>query len=286
MVWVYEDPPFTKRELRAHRALRRKLKDPEFVDRLIKIISLYMYLRRRKPNTVEEIKESAFFDKAHTKPLFDTRNAKKILHALHQKGGTDSKYPYTDTLVKGILRDYTPGFIGGPVGSVYGTATGVVDTIKNTIPFGDLASEVVHGATELGVTTANDLGEVIGGPIGAAAVAPFTAIAAGLAAGLSTIEGDIGGAVAHLANWVPGIGIILNKGIVQTERLARIMKKHPTVASYLPYMTEMHQKTSEQEALPPPPPEAVPTGGKRLSTIRHRTSKWKRKTIRRRSETH
>lgn len=276
MVWVYEDPSFTKRELLAHKALRRKLKDPEFVDKLIKLISLYLYLKRKNPKTVQEVKELAYFDKAHTRPIFDTRTAKKFLKAIRQKGGTDSKYPYTDTLVKGILRDYTPGFIGGPVGSVYGTATGFVETIKNDIPFGDLASEVIHGATELGVTTANDLGEVVGGPIGAAAVAPFTAVAAGLAAGLSTIEGDVGGAVAHIANWVPGIGIILNKAIVQTERMAKILKKHESVSGFVPYMTEFHQK-EESESMPPP---AV--AGKRLSTMRHSSTKWK-KTRRRKS---
>jgi hypothetical protein len=279
MVWVYEDPSFTKRELHAHKALRRKLKDPEFVDKLIKLISLYLYLKRKNPKTVQEIKESAYFDKAHERPIFDTRTAKKFLKSIHQKGGTDSKYPYTDTLVKGILRDYTPEFIGGPIGSVYGTATGFVETIKNDIPFGDLASEVIHGVTELGVTSANDLGEVIGGPIGAVAVAPFTAVAAGLAAGLSTIEGDVGGAVAHIANWVPAIGIILNKGLVQTERLSRVMKKHPTVAAYVPYMIESHQKEMLEEA----PPVPV-TAGKRLSTIRRRHNKWL-KTQRKKSAT-
>ena len=43
MVWIYDDPPYTKREKTAHRELRKRLKDKKFVDRLIKLISLYIY---------------------------------------------------------------------------------------------------------------------------------------------------------------------------------------------------------------------------------------------------
>ena len=148
------------------------------------------------------------------------------------------------------------------------------DTLKNNIPFADLALEALHGTTELGVTTANDIGEVVGGPIGAAAVAPFTAVAAGLASALSTAEGDIGGAVAHIANWVPGLGIIFNKAMVQTECMAKVLKNHETVASFIPYMSEYHRSL-----------EIPAVAGKRLSTMKHKSNKWL-KTQRKRSATH
>jgi hypothetical protein len=280
MVWIYDDPPFTKRELLAYKDLRKKLKDKKFVDVLIKVISLYIYLKRRHPSSIKDIRESAYYDKKKQHPIFDEKQARKLLRALNQKGGGDSKYPYTDTLVKGVLRDYTPSIIGAPVGTVYGAVTGTVDTLKNNIPFSDLVLEAVHGATELGVTTANNVGEVIGGPIGAAAVAPFTAVAAGLASILSAGEGDLGGAVAHVANWVPGIGIILNKAIVQSERMAKVLEKHPNVSGVLPYMTELHNKDETLST------EIVPEkGGKRLSTMKHRSGKWL-KTLRRRSVKH
>jgi hypothetical protein len=280
MVWIYDDPPFTKRELQAYKEIKRKLKDKVFVEKLIKLISLYIYLKRTHPSSVKDIRESAYYDKKKQHPIFDEKQAKKLLRALKQKGGGDSKYPYTDTLVKGVLRDYTPSIIGAPVGTVYGAVTGTVDTLKNNIPFSDLVLEAVHGATELGVTTANNVGEVIGGPIGAAAVAPFTAVAAGLASILSAGEGDLGGAVAHVANWVPGIGIILNKAIVQSERMAKVLEKHPNVSGVLPYMTELHNKDET------PSTEVVgERGGKRLSTMKHRSGKWL-KTLRRRSVKH
>uniref|UniRef100_A0A6C0EU42 Uncharacterized protein n=1 Tax=viral metagenome TaxID=1070528 RepID=A0A6C0EU42_9ZZZZ len=271
MVWIYDDPPFTKREEHAYRSLRRKLKDKKFVDKLIKLISLYLYLKRMKPTTVKEIEESAYFDKDKKKPIFDEKNARRMLDSLKQKGG-ESKYPFTDVAIKGILRDYTPSVIGEPVSTVFGAVTGTVDTLKENIPFADLALEALHGSTELGVTTANDLGEIMAGPVGAAAVAPFTAIAAGLASSLSAIEGDIGGSVAHLANWVPGLGIILNKAMVQTERMAKVLKNHETVATFIPYMSEYHRTL-------------LPTAGKRLSTTKRKHNKWL-KTQRKKSVTH
>jgi hypothetical protein len=268
MVWIYDDPPFTKREKTAYRDLRKKLKDKKFVDTLIRIISLYLYLKRSNPSTAKQIQESVYFDKAKKRPIFDEKTALKMLKALKQKGG-DSKYPYTDVAIKGMLRDYTPSVIGDPVGTVFGAVNQTVDTLKNNVPFADLVLEAVHGSTELGVTTANDLGEAIAGPIGAAAVAPFTAVAAGLASSLSAVEGDLGGSVAHLANWVPIFGIIFNKAIVQTERMAKVLKDHEIVASYIPYMAEYHNTLDIQ-----------PIGGKRLSTIRHKVNKWRKKTLR------
>jgi len=271
MVWIYDDPPYTTREKTAYRDLRKRLKDKKFVDKLIKLISLYIYLKSVNPTTVRQIQESAYFDKAKTKPIFNEKNAAKMLRALKQKGG-DSKYPYTDVAIKGILRDFTPSLVGQPAETVFGAVTGTVNTLKNNVPFGDLVSEAIHGSTELGVATANGVSEGIAGPVGAAVVAPFTAVAAGLASALSAVEGDLGGSVAHLANWVPVLGGIFNKAIVQTERVAKVLKNHETVATYIPYMSEYHDTLNVEPI----------TGGKRLSTMRYKRDKWRRKTIRKR----
>lgn len=262
MVWIYENPPFTKREIRAYKSIRRRLKDKAFVDKLIKIISLYIYLKRTRFSSTNDIIKSAYYDKAKTLPIFDETSATRLLNALKQKGGDDSQYPFIDMALKGALRDYTPTIISSPVSSVYGLVTGTVDTLKNNIPFADLALEAVQLSSELGVTTANNVGEVVGGPIGAMVVAPFTAVATALSTILSAGEGDLGGAVAHMANWIPFVGIVLNKAIIQGERMANVLKDYPDVASLIPYMTEYHQ------TLPV-------TGGKRLSTMKHRHGKWR-----------
>jgi len=261
MVWIYESPPFTKRELRAYKSIRRKVKDKVIVDNLIKIISLYIYLKHSKFTTTKEIIESAYYDRAKTRPIFNEVTAKKILRSLKQSGGDDSQYPYTDLAIKALLRDYTPSLINNTIGSAYGLITGTVDNVKNSIPFSDLILEALQLSSEFGVTVANDAGQAVAGPVGAVVVAPFTAIATALSTMLAAGEGDLGGAVAHMANWVPIIGIILSKGINQAERMAIVLKEYPTLASFIPYMGEYHQ--------------TLPIGGKRLSTMKHKEPKWK-----------
>lgn len=266
MVWIYDSPPFTKREIRAYKSIRRKLKDKELVDRIIKVISLYIYLKRHKFTTSKQIIESAYYDSEKTRPIFNEKTANAIIKSFRQKGG--SQYPFTDTVVKGILRDYTPGIIGSPVETVNGLVTGTVDALKNNIPFADLALEAFHSGSAIGVTTASDLGQAVAGPVGALAVAPVTAIVTAISSILSVGEGDLGGAVSHLAIGIPIIGLILSKVLTQGEHLANVLKDHPDIASFIPYMTEFHQ-----------------AAGKRLSTIKHRTNKWP-KTQRKRSVIH
>jgi hypothetical protein len=276
MVWIYDDPPYTAKEVLAYRHIKRKLKNKKFGNELIKLVSLYLFLKRQRFSNAKEIQNSAFYDKEKTRPIFDEKQARLILRALKQKGG-DTHYPFLDTAAKGVLRDYTPSMISSPVGTVNGLITGTVDTLKDNIPFADLALEAFHGSTQLGVTTASNLGEAVAGPVGAVAVAPFTAVASGLASILSVGEGDLGGAIAHMATGIPILGIILSKGIEQGEKMAKVLKNHPQIAEAIPYMTEFHQK---QE----PSPDVAPTAGKRLSTMRSKSYKWK--TLRKKSATH
>jgi hypothetical protein len=255
-------------------------------------------LKRKGCKTTKEIIESAFYDKDKKLPIFNEKTAKQLLKAFKQKGGRDTKYPFTDVAIKGVLRDYTPGIVGGPISSVYGAVTGTVDTLKNSIPFADLALESVHAGTELGVTSANDLGQVAAGPVGALAVAPFTGVLTAFTTALSAGEGDLGGAVGHIANWVPGIGSALSKIIEKGEHMAKTLKNHETISSYLPYMSEYHRTLEESLdevkdsptpalALPDTPSTDLVTAaaaGKRLSTMRHKSNKW-RKTQRKRFAT-
>ena len=238
-------------------------------------MSLYLYLKHKHYSTAKEIVESAYYDKAKQHPIFDQKTARQLLKAFEQQGGGLSKYPYMDVVIRGFLEDYTPNVIQTPVSGVYNTCTTLVDNLKSSIPFSDLVLEAVHGVTEVGVTTANDLGSTAAGPFGAVAVAPFTAVAAGLAAILSTGEGDLGGAVAHIANWVPGLGIIFNKIMVQSERLVRIAKKHPFLTPYIPYMQRFHEESQARAQAQIQSPE----GGKRFSTNHPSSRKW-RKTMR------
>lgn len=273
MVWVYDSPPSSKQEKELYKKLKRRLKREEHIQKTIKLISLYLFLKRSRFRTPEQLQGSAFYDKERTRPIFTARTARAVFNALHKKGGAKSTYPYTDTLVKGVLRDYTPDIIGTPVGEVYGLVTSTVDGIKSVIPFSDLAMKGFHSLTESGVTAAGDIAEGVGGPIGAAGIAPFTGIAAAIASGVSIVDGDLGQAVAHFANFVPAIGSFLGKNLTKMEEFAEELEKHETISSFIPYMNERHQRVRQ------------PEGGKRLSTIRRSSNKWM-KTVRKKSATH
>lgn len=263
MVWVYETPPSSRKEKEFHRHLKRALKSEAHAERTAKLIGLYLFLKEHHFKNAKEIQESAFYDKAHTKPIFDERTSRKVFNALKQRGGGESNYPFTDTFIRGVLRDYTPSIIGSPVGSVYGAVSGTFDGVKNSIPFADLFVAMLHSGTELGITTAGDVAEGVGGPIGAAVIVPFTAAAAAVTSAISVLDGDLGQAVAHFANFVPVVGSALGKGMSKAEELAKKLKDHPTLAGFVPYMTEYHQKL-------------VQAAGKRLSTMKRKHNKWNR----------
>ena len=270
MVWVYETPPSSKKEREFHRRLKRILRSEAHAERTAKLIGLYLFLKNSNFKTPKEIEQSVFYDKEHTKPVFNASTARKVFDSLKQKGGGDSNYPFTDTFVRGVLRDYTPGFIGTPVGSVYGTISGTVDGIKNSIPFADLFLALIHSGTEMGITAAGDVAEGVGGPVGAAVIIPFTAAAAAVTSAISILDGDLGQAVAHFANFVPIVGSALGKGLTKGEEIAKKLADHPTLAGFIPYMTEYHQKLQT----------GIQAAGKRLSTTRRKHNKWQKTTIR------
>lgn len=261
MVWVYETPPSSQKEKEFHRHLKRVLKSNTHAEYTAKLIGLYLFLKHRHFKSASDIRNSAFYDKELKHRIFDDKSARKVFIALKQKGGGESTYPFTDTFVKGVLRDYTPSVVSSPVGSVYGAITGTVDGIKSSIPFADLFLAMLHSGTEMGVTTAGDVAEGIGGPVGAAVVLPFTAAAAAVTSAISVLDNDMGQAVAHFANVVPVIGSALGKGMTKGEELAKKLKPHPTLSEFIPYMTEYHQKL-------------IQSAGKRLSTMKRRHTKW------------
>jgi hypothetical protein len=267
MVWVYETPPSSRKEREFYRHLKRTLRSEAHAERTAKLIGLYLFLKEHHFKNAKQIQESAFYDKAHTKPIFDEKTSRKVFNSLKQKGGGESNYPFTDTFIRGVLRDYTPGFIGTPVGSIYGTISGTVDGIKNSIPFADLFLALIHSGTELGMTTAADAAEGIGGPVGAAVIIPFTAAAAAVTSTISILDGDLGQAVAHFANFVPVMGSALGKGMSKAEEIAKKLKDHPTLAGFIPYMSEYHDKIVGNVAQ---------AAGKRLSTTKRKHNKWNR----------
>jgi hypothetical protein len=267
MVWIYESP-FTKREEAAYAILKKRFKKYDLARETVKLLSLTSFLRSQKFKTASEIQRSAFFDKAKTKPIFDDKTSKLVLKGLKKKGGAESKYPFIDFTVKNNISDlvsYLPDFIEYPLRNIYGVLTNPVLTFKENVPLADLVLDVIHGATETGVTTTADAAEAVGGPVGAAVVTPFVAVAGAIASAVAMLEQDTGQAVAHMVNVVPLFGSALGKGMTQTEHMVKTLEEHPNIASLLPFVnTYMDSKT------------VPPVGGKRFSTQRHKHTKWMR----------
>lgn len=240
MVWVYNSP-FTSREQKVYSVLKRALEKRDIAKITVKIISLYAFLKSSRFSSPKELRESAFMDSDKKVPIFTEKQAKDVFKTLKKKGGASTEYPFTDHLAKEsieYLGSFFPYFVTNTVQTAYNVATSPVRLFKENVPFGDLVIDAMHGATETGVTVAADAAEGVGGPVGAAAVAPFTAIAAGLASLVSLGEQDLGQAVAHVSNAVPVMGSALGKGLTQMERQVKRLKNHPEVAGRIPIVSE------------------------------------------------
>jgi hypothetical protein len=272
MVWIYESP-FTKKEEAAYVVLKKRFKKYDLAKETVKLLSLTAFLKSQKFTSPNQIRNSAFYDTAKTKPIFNEKTAKDVYRGLKKKGGSDSKYPFTDFTIKNnisALVSYLPDVIEYPVRNIYGLLTTPVLTAKENVPLVSLLFDVIHGATEVGVTTAGDGAEAIGGPIGAAIITPFLAVAGAIASGIAILEEDTGQAVAHMVNVIPLFGSAFGKGMTQTENMVKSLEKHPELASIIPFVgSYVDSKT-------------LPTGGKRFSTQRHKYTKWP-KTRRNRS---
>jgi hypothetical protein len=269
MEWIYENP-LTRNERKAIRFLKHRLQDNRVLTQIIKVLSLVQFLKNNKFSSAKKIRETIFFDKRRKRPIFNIETSEAVFRALKQVGG--GEYPLTNHLV-GKLASFLKSLDPTPIS--WGVEKGVeiikwpLSAIESTSvgPFVEIATSAVHGVTEAGVSGANGIGEAIGGPIGLAIVAPFTAIAAAAAACLAAAEGDFGQAIVHGVNFIPAIGPALVKLLGKSEHMAGILYSKrdelenlpfgPIIVSFIPDLKEL------------------PSGGKRFSTRRYITTKWK-----------
>lgn len=264
MVWVY-DSPLSEKERKAYHVLKKRLKGHDIAKDTVKIMSLVNFLQKSNFKSATELQQSAFYDASHTKPIFDEKTAKSIFKSMKKRGGGESKYPFTDYAVKqGLSKvgSYLPDFMVYPFQTIYTALTTPVSVLKENVPLVDLALDAIHGATEVGVTTVEDVAEAAGGPIGAAIATPFVALAGAAASGAALLEQDLGQSVAHIVNVIPLFGSAFGKGLTQMEHQVETLKNHPTIASFVPVV-------SDYVAQPV-------TAGKRFSTRKHRYNKWQK----------
>ena len=278
MVWIY-DSPFTRDERDAYLGLRRELKRDAIARKTIKLLSLMSYLRHHSARTVPDIQASAFYDAAKTRPIFTKQTAKDVLHQLKQKGGrVHGNYPALNALLQNSLSYVTPDFIEDPIVSVHETLLkNPTDNVKNWLPILKILSNALHSGTSIAANNLSAVGEGIGGPIGAAAVAPFIALATVPSLGLAVAEGDLGQLVASGLGIVPVVGDPAANALKQTEGIIKTaVDSNSSLPSYVPLLgsyvdAKRAEKVEDAQRL-----LQKPGGGKRFSTQRHRYSKWQK----------
>jgi hypothetical protein len=264
MDWIY-DSPLSKTEKDALRVLTKKLGDPKQAERSIKLLSLYVFLKKQKYSTPKELQEHVFFDKEKTKPVFTEETAKQSLRSMKQKGGNVSKYPFTDYMIKNGfsgVSQYLPDLITIPINNVYSFVTTPLSALKENAPLIDLALNALHGVTEITVTTIGDIAEGIGGAPGAVIGSVLTGLMAMAASGIAVLEADFGQAFAHLSNAIPVVGSAIGKGITQMEHGVTDLERHETIAEFVPFVSGYIES------------KKLPTAGKRFSTRRRKYTKW------------
>jgi len=249
MVWVYDDP-LTKEET----FLLRRI---NFGKKVLKIMSLVKFLRTHKFRSAQHLRNSVL---VKNKPLFTLEEAQQI---YNKSGG--GEYPFTQELIEGTgeyLKTHDPTPISWFVQSALGIVRMPMDVAKETLGHGtvELASGIVHGLIETGVSGTNGIAADIGGPVGLAAVGIFTGMAAAAGSCLAIVEGDVAQAAVHAVNFLPGIGPAVVKAISKSEHLAVNINKHRDEINNIPLIG---------------PTITGIVGGKRFSTrdpIRH---KWR-----------
>ena len=239
MVWVYNDP-LTDDEKRAAAYLQKHLKKKQYITKIVKLLSLLNYLKSKKFRSAEQIQSEIFIDK--DKPLFDNNTASQVYKGLYKKRG-GGEYPFTESLIRGMgsfLKRNDPTPLSWVIENGMWVITLPVQAAKGILGEGvyDLASGVVHGAVETGVSGVNGAAEAFGGPFGIATVGLFTGIAAAAGSAIAIGEGDFAQSVVHAVNFIPGIGPALVKGMNKVEHLAKIVDKDREKINNIPFIGE------------------------------------------------
>ena len=246
MVWVYDDSPFTADEQKVFKFLRKRTKNAKVAERAVKMLSLYAYLRSHKVRSAKHLEHLAFYDKEHTRPIFNEKTAKVVFKSLKQRGGTSATHPATDALIRdsiGYIQSWLPDLVTGPANSLYGMVTGPLVSIEESMPLIRTVLKLVKVTTKVGDSAISNIASNMGGAVGEAIVAFPLAIAGASVAVTSVLEDDLGGAVAVISGAVPFVGSILTTMVDTYETMNRPKSQ-------------------------PVPQEPVATAGKRFSTRR------------------
>ena len=275
MVWVYEEP-LTADERKVQRYLEKELKRKGYSEQIVKLLTLYQYLKKHKFRSPKHIQEHFFYDKKHERPIFDEKTAKQVYRGLKQKGG-GGEYPYTQKAIElagSFLKRNDPTPISGLVENGLWLVKQPSEMLKGAVGEGpyELASLGLNGIIETGVSGVNGVAIDIGGPVGIATVGLFTGIAAAVGAVFALAQGDFAQSIVHVINFLPGIGPALVKGMTKLEKLGTTIARRRQQIVNIPLVGETINSIvpdlGVQSAAVQPVAAAAAAGGNRFSTRR------------------
>jgi len=245
MVWVYDDTRLNSDEKKVMDFIHERTHDKVLAERSAKLFNLVKYLRSHKFKSAKHLEQSVFYDKKHTLPMFNDETAKLSFESLKHKGGYSQTHPVTDRLIRDAItniQSFLPPFVSTTTNGVYSSVVSPVTTLEESIPLLRTLLKLFKASVKLGDSAVETVAADLGGPIGEGIVAIPVAFVGSIAALVSVLEDDLGGAVAQVAQATPFIG--------------------PTLSTLISTIEENFK------------------GGKRFSTYKHRSYKWQKKTKR------
>jgi len=252
MVWVYERPIKSKRHLAIYHYLMKSMKDKESAFLFVKLLSLGDFLRTSHFKSPAELRESAFYDEAKTKPVFDSPQSQKMFRIMRQSGGASTEGKVFDHGIRMLIayvRKLLPNIVVNVSDAAYPYLT-ILKSLEKTAVIGPWVGIVKESAVQLGTTaivTADTVAADVGGPVGEAMVAVPAALA-GMGVVATHIAADeLGDALIASFLIIPFIGPILYKAATSVGKVASKVEKG---------------------------------GGNGLSSQTHRIYKWRMKTRR------
>ena len=86
MVWVYDDTRLTSDEKKVMDFIHERTHNKDLAERSAKLLNLVKYLRSHKFRSAKHLEESVFYDRKHTRPMFNEKTAKLSFESLKKKG--------------------------------------------------------------------------------------------------------------------------------------------------------------------------------------------------------
>lgn len=277
MDWVYERPVRYSSVLTY---LEKRLKQKHVAERILKILSLYTFLRKHSFKSARDIQTRIFYDLQKRKPVFSQSQAERVFRLLRQKGGTSDEAVMIDKGIRimiNYIRDYLPAIVLNVSDLAYPYVT-LFRTLQENPEFGpflQLAKEIAVETGTTGIVTADTVASDVAGPVGSLAVALPSAIAGMMVVVTHISEDELGEALLASFLILPFVGPILYKAATSVGKVAHKVatRRDDIVETTRMFLGDELGNTVDMY---------IPSlGGNRFSTQKRKDTKWLRKTQRR-----